>query len=165
MNMVSHMSEVYNVLKQNNNYVTLSRSKNFDVSDNSWHGYGIKEQVNVDFAFVEKNIIDFTKISSDLYDYYFKQRLFYNKVSIDLFGVYIFGILLAAYINQGLKNGEISELDYEYCKYEFSNLSLKDICNVLNLDLSFNDGFEISDSSIKKLEKNYKLEVGKYIEK
>ena len=114
---------------------------------------------------IQKNIIDFTKISSDLYDYYFKQRLFYNKVSIDLFGVYIFGILLAAYINQGLKNGEISELDYEYCKYEFSNLSLKDICNVLNLDLSFNDGFEISDSSIKKLEKNYKLEVGKYIEK
>lgn len=43
MNMVSHMSEVYNVLKQNSNYVTLSRNKNFDVSDNSWHGYGTKE--------------------------------------------------------------------------------------------------------------------------
>lgn len=59
MNMVSHMSEVYNILKQNNNYTTLSRNKNFDVTDNSAHCYGMKEQVNVDFAFVEKNMIDF----------------------------------------------------------------------------------------------------------
>lgn len=55
MNMVSHMSEVYNILKNNPQYITLSRSKNFDVSDNSWHGYDTKEQVNVDFAFIEKN--------------------------------------------------------------------------------------------------------------
>ena len=57
MNMVSHMSETYNILKQNSNYVILSRNRNFNVSDNSWHGYGTKEQVNVDFAFVEKNTI------------------------------------------------------------------------------------------------------------
>lgn len=55
MNMVCHMSEVYNILLQKNNYTTLSRSNNFDISDNSWHGYGTKEQVNVDFAFIEKN--------------------------------------------------------------------------------------------------------------
>lgn len=55
MNMVCHMSEAYKILKQNSNYITLSRSKNFDVSDNSWHGYGTKEQVNVDFAFIEKD--------------------------------------------------------------------------------------------------------------
>lgn len=55
MNMVSHMSEVYNILKENNNYQVLSRSKNFEVTDNSWHGYGTKEQVNVDFAFIERN--------------------------------------------------------------------------------------------------------------
>lgn len=54
MNMVCHMSEVYNILKQNSNYITLSRNKNFNISDNSWHGYGTKEQVNVDFAFIEK---------------------------------------------------------------------------------------------------------------
>jgi endonuclease/exonuclease/phosphatase family metal-dependent hydrolase len=58
MNMVSHMSEVYNILKQNDNFTVLSRSKNFNVSDNSWHGYGLKEQVNVDFAFIEKNIVN-----------------------------------------------------------------------------------------------------------
>lgn len=58
MNMVSHMSEVYNILKQNNNYVTLSRNRKFDISDNSWHGYGTKEQVNVDFAFVEKEKVN-----------------------------------------------------------------------------------------------------------
>lgn len=63
MNMVPHMSEVYNILKQNNNYITLSRSKNFDIDDNSWHGYGTMEQVNVDFAFVLKNMIN-------NYDYY-----------------------------------------------------------------------------------------------
>ena len=55
MNMISHMSEVYNILKQKPNYMTLSRSRNFDVSDNSWHGYGNMEQVNVDFAFIEKS--------------------------------------------------------------------------------------------------------------
>lgn len=58
MNMVSHMSEVYSILKQKQNYTTLSRNKQFDVSDNSWHGYGTKEQVNVDFAFLETNISD-----------------------------------------------------------------------------------------------------------
>lgn len=59
MNMVSHMSEVYRILKNNNHYITLSRSKNFDIGDNSWHGYGKKEQVNPDFAFVEKSMINF----------------------------------------------------------------------------------------------------------
>lgn len=55
MNMVSHMSEVYNILKVNSNYITVSRSNKFDISDNSWQGYGTQEQVNVDFAFVEKS--------------------------------------------------------------------------------------------------------------
>ena len=54
MNMISHMSEAYNVLKEKNNYTTISRNKNFDITDNSWHGYGTQEQVNVDFAFIEK---------------------------------------------------------------------------------------------------------------
>lgn len=62
MNMVSHMSEVYNILKQNPNYITLSRNKNFNITDNSWQGYGTKEQVNVDFAFIEKD-------KKDCYDY------------------------------------------------------------------------------------------------
>lgn len=62
MNMISHMSEVYNILKQNANYTTISRNKKFEISDNSWQGYGTKEQVNVDFAFVEK-------IKKDAYDY------------------------------------------------------------------------------------------------
>lgn len=55
MNMVCHMSEVYSILKQNENYITLSRSENFDITDNSYHGYGMQEQVNVDFAFIEKD--------------------------------------------------------------------------------------------------------------
>ena len=68
MNMVSHMSEVYNILKEKTNYTTVSRNKNFDILDNSWHGYGTKEQVNVDFAFVEKSKVN-------LYDYkIIKQR-------------------------------------------------------------------------------------------
>lgn len=56
MNMISHMSEVYNILKQKDNYTTISRSKNFSILDNSWHGYGTMEQVNVDFSFIEKNM-------------------------------------------------------------------------------------------------------------
>lgn len=55
MNMVCHMSEAYSILKAKENYSIISRNKNFDISDNSWHGYGLKEQVNVDFAFVEKD--------------------------------------------------------------------------------------------------------------
>ncbi len=55
MNMVSHMSEVHSILKEHSNYQVLSRNKNFNVTDNFWHGYGTKEQVNVDFAFIEKN--------------------------------------------------------------------------------------------------------------
>ena len=62
MNMVSHMSEVYNILKAKSNYITISRSGEFNISDNSWQGYGTKEQVNVDFAFVEK-------IKKDKYEY------------------------------------------------------------------------------------------------
>jgi len=62
MNMVCHMSEVYNILKQNPNYITLSRNENFNITDNSWHGYGTMEQVNVDFAFIEKS-------KKDFYDY------------------------------------------------------------------------------------------------
>ena len=54
MNMVCHMSEVYTIKKQNERYTTLSRNKNFDITDQSWHGYGLKEQVNSDFAFIEK---------------------------------------------------------------------------------------------------------------
>ena len=53
--MVCHMAEVYNILNQNDSYTTLSRNTNFDISDNSWHGFGTKEQVNVDFAFIEKD--------------------------------------------------------------------------------------------------------------
>lgn len=56
MNMISHMSEVYNILKEKNNYTTLSRNSKFDVSDNSYHGYGKQEQVNVDFAFIESKM-------------------------------------------------------------------------------------------------------------
>ena len=62
MNMLSHMSEVYNILKQNPNYITLSRNKKFNITDNSWQGYGTMEQVNVDFAFIDKN-------KKECYDY------------------------------------------------------------------------------------------------
>lgn len=62
MNMVSHMSEVYQILMQNSNYTTVSRSLHFDIFDQSWHGYGQKEQVNVDFAFVEHD-------KKDCYEY------------------------------------------------------------------------------------------------
>lgn len=55
MNMISHMAEVYTILKNNSNYDVLARNSNFDISDNSWQGYGTQEQVNVDFAFIPKN--------------------------------------------------------------------------------------------------------------
>ena len=55
MNMVSHMSEANEILQQNTNYNILSKNI---IIENSYHGYGINEPVNVDFAFVEKNKMD-----------------------------------------------------------------------------------------------------------
>lgn len=76
MNMVSHMAEVYQILKQNKNYVTISRNNNFNILDNSWHGYGTKEQVNVDFAFVERE-------KADCYDYKIIKQANINKEGSD----------------------------------------------------------------------------------
>ena len=55
MPMVSHMSEANEILQQNTNYNILSKNI---IIENSYHGYGINEPVNVDFAFVEKNKMD-----------------------------------------------------------------------------------------------------------
>ena len=55
MNMVSHMSEANEILQQKNNYTTISKNT---IIENSYHGYGINESVNVDFAFVEKSKIN-----------------------------------------------------------------------------------------------------------
>ena len=55
MNMVSHMSEASEILQQKNNYTTISKNTTIE---NSYHGYGINESVNVDFAFVEKSKIN-----------------------------------------------------------------------------------------------------------
>lgn len=52
MNMISHMSEAYTILQEKSNYTILSRNENFHIEDQSWHGYGTKEQVNSDFAFI-----------------------------------------------------------------------------------------------------------------
>ena len=54
MNMVSHMSEAKEILRQKENYTIISKNK---VVENSYHGYGINEPVNVDFAIVEKSKI------------------------------------------------------------------------------------------------------------
>ena len=54
MNMVSHMSEAKEILRKKENYTIISKNK---VVENSYHGYGINEPVNVDFAIVEKSKI------------------------------------------------------------------------------------------------------------
>ena len=55
MNMVSHMSEAREILRQKTNYIIISKNKKKKLTENSYHGYGINESVNVDFAFVEKS--------------------------------------------------------------------------------------------------------------
>lgn len=54
MNMVPHMAECHTILSHNNNYTALSKDPGNVVPVNSYHGYGINESVNVDFAFVPK---------------------------------------------------------------------------------------------------------------
>lgn len=56
MNMVSHMNEAREILRQKNNYTIISKNKKRKLVENSYHGYGLNESVNVDFAFVEKNM-------------------------------------------------------------------------------------------------------------
>lgn len=56
MNMVSHMNEAREILRQKNNYVIISKNKERKLIENSYHGYGLNESVNVDFAFVEKSM-------------------------------------------------------------------------------------------------------------
>lgn len=58
MNMVVHLDHVRRLLKDFPDYVTLSRSKNFNTLDNSYHGYGKEEAVNADFAFIPETIKD-----------------------------------------------------------------------------------------------------------
>ncbi len=53
--LISHMSEANEILQQKNNYTTISKNT---IIENSYHGYGINESVNVDFAFVEKSKIN-----------------------------------------------------------------------------------------------------------
>ena len=56
MNMVSHMNEAREILRQKLNYTIISKNKERKLVENSYHGYGLNESVNVDFAFVEKSM-------------------------------------------------------------------------------------------------------------
>lgn len=66
MNMVSHMAECYEILKDNADFMALSKPMGRQKVDtelvNSYHGYGLNEEVNVDFAFIQSN-------KAELYDY------------------------------------------------------------------------------------------------
>lgn len=62
MNMVSHMNEARSILREKSNYEIVSKNLKKGIVENSYHGYGRNESVNVDFAFVEKD-------KKDLYDY------------------------------------------------------------------------------------------------
>lgn len=53
MNMTPIGEEAKEIIRQNNNYDIIFKD---DIIQNSYHGYGINKAVNVDFAFVEKNI-------------------------------------------------------------------------------------------------------------
>lgn len=57
MNMISHMAEVHRILEKANSYIVFSRSSDFDVSDQSYHGYNQQEQVHVDYAFIPNEIV------------------------------------------------------------------------------------------------------------
>lgn len=52
MNMVPHMAEVYKILQNAASWTTIN--KTIGICDNSYHGYGVNEPVNVDFGFVRK---------------------------------------------------------------------------------------------------------------
>ena len=52
MNMVAHMAEVHQILRNRPDFTTCHISKVNGICLNSYHGYGSQESVNVDFAFV-----------------------------------------------------------------------------------------------------------------
>lgn len=142
---------------------------NRQINNNICYNYNLAKNSRLELelykVYKEQGKIDYETLNLELYNYYVRERLFYQKVSIDIFGKYLFGNIISAYINQKLKSKDISKVEYKFLRENINNLSLIDVSKLLDIDFNLdNDGLYISDSDIKKLSKTYKLEVDDYNE-
>ena len=107
--------------------------------------------------------IVFSDLSSELHEYYYNYKFCMPNISIDDYGEYLLSRIIAIYINNKLDNKDVSIDTYKNLKQIINRLSIKDISQILDLDIYYNkkDGLFISNHSINKLSKVYKLEVKK----
>ena len=79
------------------------------------------------------------------------------------YGLYLIGNIFAIYIHQNMLDKNLTKEDYKKIRELLINENSKDLSSLLDLDFSLDKvGLEISDSSIKKLEKTYQKEVKFY---
>ena len=124
-----------------------------------------KCELNLYENYKRNNGLDFDNLNLKTYNYLYGSRHKYSKPYIDEYGRYMFGIIMGIYLNNKIRNKEISRGDYKVLKNFINTISIKGINELLDLDMSLDDGLYISDDSIEKINKVYKLEVKNYNEK
>ena len=80
-------------------------------------------------------------LNFDLYEYFIQDRKYYNA-SIDVYGTYFFGYIMAIYIKYCLDNKEISK-----ALKSIQRMTIEDISDMLNLKVA------------ERLLKNYNVNV------
>ena len=107
--------------------------------------------------------LDFETLDPKLYNYYKDYGDIYNR---DDYGRNMFGSIVALYIYNKLDSKELSINEYIKLRDYLKKLSIDDITKNLDLNIHIdNEGLHISDDSISKLERVYKLEVDKFNER
>lgn len=124
-----------------------------------------KCELNLYKNYKENNGLNFDNLNLKTYNYLYGLRNKYSNPHIDEYGRYMFGVIIGIYLNNKLRNKDISKGEYKELKNFINTMSIEGIGELLELNMSLDDGLYISDDSIEKINKVYKLEVKSYNEK
>ena len=103
------------------------------------------------------------ELRKELRDYLSDPFQKYAVNDVDNYSVYLIGSLFSAYIHENILNNNLTFSDYKQIRDAIINENFKDLSKMLDLDFIVDNlGFDISQDSIKKLEKTYKKEVNYY---
>ena len=102
-------------------------------------------------------------LSEEQIDYLVLNSMFLRNCNLDSYSVYLLGSIFSSYIHQRILNKDLNIKDLNKIKNFIINEQYLYFSEILNLDFSFNEnGFDISDESIKKLNRAYSSEVKYY---
>lgn len=148
---------VYDYLKELDIAKDAKRQMNNNLTKNSFIATNALKESEIYKIYKEENALNSENLNFDLYEYFIQDRKYYNA-SIDIYGTYFFGYIMAIYIKYCLDNKDISR-----ALKSIQKMTIEDISDILNLNLSLDDnGLYIPDEDINKLNKIYKLEMSKY---